>query len=230
MKHAVKTMLKRFLALPYYCWNKFVTKDFQKKQVSRWYIYNGENKLLTDHEISEKSVVVDIGGYTGVFSDAIVQKYNPYIYIFEPIKEYANLLEKKYNDNNKVTVLKSGVWTKTMKKDIQKSGESSSLYIRGNQQDSKVEEIELMDISEILTKYGLSNIDLCSMNIEGAEYELLEAIIDRSIIDRIGTLQIQFHQNVLDHVSRREKIINSILATHKTQYSYPYVWECFKKY
>ena len=224
-------MLKRLLALPYYCWSKFVINDLQKAQVSLWYMHDGKQKLLTKHNLGEKSVVVDVGGYTGVFSDSIVQRYNPYIYIFEPIKEYADLLEKKYSSNQKITVVKSGVWVKTMKKTIQKSGESSSFCAQGDRLDSRVvvEEISLTDISEILAKYGLSNIDLCSINIEGAEYELMEAIIDRGIINRIGTLQIQFHQNISGHTQRRKKIIKNILATHSTRYSYPYVWECFSK-
>jgi len=232
MKFALKSRFSQLIfASYYYLWNRFITKDIRKTLLGLWYFTNGNQKLLIDiHQLNSNSVVFDIGGYFGVFSDQIIAKYNPTIYIFEPISEYAKVLMSKYFDNNKVKVIEKGVWTETTTKDIQITGESSSLDVFDNRKTGvKLEQIKLMSISEILTKYSINRIDLCSMNIEGSEYDLLDYMLERGLFKNINTLQVQFHQNVKDFEIRRAEILTGLSKIYETVYSYPYVWECFRK-
>jgi len=225
----LKIYLKALLAIPFYFWNLIVIGNTHKTQIAKWYFYQGEQKHLINHNLNSNSIVFDVGGYLGIFSDAIIQKYDPNIYIFEPIKEYVEILESKYKNNTKVHIINKGLSSKASEVDIHKTGETSSLYLEPENKlkDLSSEKIELIDISEVFQNLNISSIDLCSINIEGAEYDLLDAIISRDLIQKIKVIQIQFHQNIPEYKKRRKNVIKKLLVTHNVSYSFPYVWECF---
>lgn len=222
--------IKTFLALPYYIWCRISMRGEHKTQVAKWYLLGGDNKYLVNHKLCLTSTVIDVGGYLGVFSDKVTSRYNPYVYIFEPLPEYARILKTKYKENMKVTVIPKALGVKTESTFIYKSGETSSLIANKTERlEGSKEKIEILDITEALKDYGIEKIDLLSMNIEGAEYDLLEAMLERDIVSKISILQIQFHTNVPDFELRRKNIIKNVLLTHKIRYTFPYVWECFYK-
>ena len=68
-----------------------------------------------------------------------------------------------------------------------------------------------------------------SINIEGGEYTLLEQIINSGLINQINNLQIQFHDFFPDSQNKRKEIINKLFRTHETIFSFPFVWEGFRK-
>lgn len=225
--------IKRLLAFLYYLYFKYIYKDIYKSTIGRWFWKNGNDKYLTKaNSLDEGSVVFDVGGYVGVFSDSIIKAYNPYIYIFEPIKEYFDILNTKYSKNPKVTILNVGLSDRNEKSEIIVSGESSSLMNINNTKeikDTSTNRITLIKISEAMNKYKIDTIDLLSINIEGSEYKLLEAILKEKIINKINLLQVQFHNNVVGHEAKRNVIIEKIQQTHKIVFSFPYVWERFEK-
>ena len=64
------------------------------------------------------------------------------------------------------------------------------------------------------------------INIEGAEYKLLDRIIDTGLINNINHLQIQFHKKDIENPEyKREKAISKLSETHNNIWSYYYVWE-----
>jgi len=73
-------------------------------------------------------------------------------------------------------------------------------------------------------------IDLMSINIEGAEYDVLNALIDSKLIQQVKNLQVQFH--FFDdqfYVNKRDEVLKKILMTHKVKLSFPFVWEGFER-
>jgi hypothetical protein len=63
------------------------------------------------------------------------------------------------------------------------------------------------------------------MNIEGAEYEVLNSILQLNLQSQINTFLIQFHKNVPDFEIKREKIRNALQRSHDQVFCYDYVWE-----
>lgn len=188
---------------------------------SKW-IVDDKEILLTNYPFEEKSIVVDVGGYTGSFSDKIIRLYNPRLIILEPVKKYFNILKKKYSNNKNVILHNYGLSNKNSIQTIYISADGTSLIKKSG----KTEEIKLVDAASFLKKY--KHVDLLSINIEGAEYDVLERIIETGIIRKIKYLQIQFHSFVPNAESRRKIIIKNILKTHQIRFSYPFVWESFK--
>lgn len=189
---------------------------------SKWVSDSGDEKLYTKYPLTTKSLVLDIGGYTGRFSDQIILRYNPHIVIYEPVRSFYQALKNKYYTNNLVRVVNVGLSNKKSSEKIRVSGDGTSIY----RNDGKMETIRLVDAAVELNKYKI--IDLISINIEGGEYDVIERLIKIGVIKKINFLQVQFHSFVPNSINRRKDLLKTILKTHDVYYSYPFVWESFK--
>jgi len=63
------------------------------------------------------------------------------------------------------------------------------------------------------------------MNIEGSEYKVLKDMIETGAIQRIKTLQVQFHRMTFLYPIKKYLIIKKLRNTHKLNWNYKYVWE-----
>jgi len=190
---------------------------------SKWVIDNGDETLLTEYPLNSKSTVIDVGGYKGSFSDKIISRYNPNIFILEPVNKYFRLLKNKYKDNKKVKIYNFGLSDKAGYRNIYLSDDGTSLINKSNVS----EKVRLTDCLAFLKKF--KSVDLISINIEGEEYKNLNRLIEGGLIKRIKFLQIQFHDFVPAAKAKRSRIIKKILISHTVRYSYPFVWESFEK-
>ncbi|MEM7512644.1 MAG: FkbM family methyltransferase, partial [Bacteroidota bacterium] len=99
----------------------------------------------------------------------------------------------------------------------------------GRWQDEKVEEVRLIAFPEAINELGSNHIDLIKINIEGGEFELLEAIIDAGWVDKIDNIQVQFHDFVPNARERMMEIQKKLSFTHELTYQYDFVWENWKR-
>ena len=65
---------------------------------------SGVQHFRLNHELNSDSIVFEVGGFTGDFSSRIIERFDCYVYIFEPIMEYYEHLKLKYNLNTKIKV------------------------------------------------------------------------------------------------------------------------------
>lgn len=194
----------------------------QKYYIGKWFSEDGDNKHLTNYPLTTKNAVVDVGGYLGVFSDRIINKYNPNVFIYEPVKSFYKILKNKYLGNKNVYVFNYGLSNTNSTKKIYLLADGSSLVKKGERSVN----IKLVDVKNIFI--SLKKVDLMSINIEGAEYDVLERLINTGLIKKVKFLQVQFHSFIPEAVTRRQKIIREILKTHKKRFAYPFVWESFE--
>lgn len=192
---------------------------------NRWFKDNGDSTLRVDYQLSENSVVFDVGGYMGKWSLKIVDRYNPYIYIFEPVPEFYSIIVEKFRDNPKVSVYNSGLSNIGMIVKMSVSKDGSSIHREG---DNKID-IDLKDIFSFLNKEGINKIDLIKINIEGGEYPLLKRMIETNIIEKCNDIQVQFHNFYPNAIALRNEIRDSLQKTHFLTYDYPFVWENWRK-
>lgn len=81
---------------------------------------------------------------------------------------------------------------------------------------------------DFLTQESIFEIALMKINIEGAEYDLLDRLIKSGNLHKFKYLQIQFHDFAPDALSRPAKIVSQILESHECTASFPMVWEFFR--
>ncbi len=206
------------------------SKEFLKriKRERPWYKSNGNETFLLDYELDENSVVFDVGGYTGDFAAQIYCRSGANVHIFEPIDQYIDRLKKRFHKNTKIYIHHYALGDISSTSEIFISEGGSSLF-SNNLQTSEKQSIKMLSFHDALLNLNIDHIDLVSMNIEGAEYKLLEHIINTNIINKIRYLQIQFHE--LDETSKDKRVnLRSLLSsTHREKYCFPFVWEGWER-
>lgn len=218
-------LIRRFLAMPYYVFF-FIVNNSRKKIIAKWFFLDGDNAFLLNHKLNKDSIVFEVGGYKGIFSKNIVNMYSCSLYVFEPIEEFANMIESQFSKDDKVKVFKYGLGAENKSEKISMLDDSSSVYLKTGAEKT----IMIKDIHDFFKENpSISEIDLMQINIEGGEYPLLKRMIELNYINKVKTLQIQFHDFVDDSSSMRDSIINSLLKTHERTFSFPFLWEGFTK-
>ena len=198
-----------------------------EQQIQQWISSNGDNTHSINYDLNENSTIMDLGGYTGVWIEKMIKKYNPTVYAVEPVTSFFKIMENKFNDNNKVNLVNLGVSNENKKSLIYLSGDASSSQGTGD-----ADEVELVTMDNLLDTCKLNKIDLLQINIEGEEYPLLEHMLETGTINRFKNIQIQFHHLGFDFdpVSRRKKIQNGLIKNGFTQkYNFEFVWESWQK-
>ena len=196
------------------------------REVVRWFRDNGDNTHNVNYDLNEDSIIMDLGGYTGVWIQQMVDKYNPNVYVIEPLPEFYNKLEERFKDNSKVTLKNVGVGTENGDGVIYINGDGSS----SNNIGGEAVTIQLETMETLLNEWGLESVDLLQVNIEGDEYPLLEQIIENGVINKFKNIQIQFHLGVENEVVRRDQINKGLINNgFKNKFNYPFVWEGWTK-
>ena len=197
----------------------------QRERVLPWFAVKGDETLRLDYDLNEKSVVFDVGGYKGEFAGDIFCKYNATIYVFEPIQSFFQIIKNKFVNNQKVKIFNFGLAGKDEAMQISMSDNSSSVFLKT--EDS--ETIQLKSIVNFIQQNNIQSVDLIKLNIEGGEYELLEALIENNLIGIFKNIQVQFHDFLLDDGKERmHKIQENLSKTHQITYQYEFVWENWK--
>jgi hypothetical protein len=74
--------------------SKYLHIHYFQRRAIPWYEIYGDYTLRLDYDLDENSIVFDMGGYVGEWSEKIFAKYDSHIFIFEPVKEYAEGIKK----------------------------------------------------------------------------------------------------------------------------------------
>ena len=151
--------------------------------------------------------------------------YQCQIHVFEPVAEFASWIEKRFSRNHKIIIHRFGLADRTKRVSIGLRGDSSSIYVKDNHS----EEIQLVGASDHFQNKNFLRVDLMKINIEGAEFDLFDHLIESGLATRINNIQVQFH-NFVDDADKRMAIIQlQLKATHFIIYSYPYIWENWER-
>lgn len=87
-----------------------------------WERDKGDEIKIIDYPLDSTSQVIEAGGFTGVWSKKIIDKFNPNLIIVEPIPQFVNELKRNFGNNPKVNI--EGVTISTSNKTI-------NLYVKG---------------------------------------------------------------------------------------------------
>lgn len=196
------------------------------KDVGKWFADGGDAKFRYDYPLGPLSIVVDLGGYHGEFADKLYKKFGCEVHVFEPIKEFYLLCGKTNKQNPGVKVYPYGISGYTEGAvEISLEADGSSIF-KAEQAKNKTE-IYIKPVSQLFdeNRLALPHIHLLKLNVEGAEYEIIEALLKEGWITKVTNLQVQFHTFVADAEARRDAIHKQLAETHELKWNYPFVWE-----
>jgi FkbM family methyltransferase len=195
-------------------------------EITKWFRDNGDYTHNITYNLTENSVIMDLGGYTGVWAQQMIEKYNPNVYILEPVTNFYEGMVTRFSNNDKVRLMNVGIGVEDKDGVIFMSGDGTS----SNLTDGESINVRFNKIDTVLEKWGLSEVDLIQINIEGDEYPFLEHMLETGSINKFKNLQIQFHLGIENDIERRNKIRDGLIANgFNNNFDYPFVWESWGK-
>ena len=188
-----------------------------------WERDRGDEIKIIDYPLDSTSQVIELGGFTGVWSKKIIDKFNPNLIIVEPIPQFVNELKHNFGNNPKVNIEKVAIST---------SNKTIKLYVKGcatsetNVVSKKVVSVKSYDINYFISKYNLSKIDLIQVNIECEEYPLIMNWIETGFLKNVKYLQVQFHTFCENYEENYKQIFEGLKKNgFEINYKYDFVWE-----
>jgi len=195
-------------------------------EIKKWFADKGDYTHNITYDLNENSVVMDLGGFNGLWAKQIIDKYNSNIYIIEPVYKFYSGMVDKFKNNKKVHLLNVAVGTKD---------EDGFIFLNGDSTSSNIEvgksiDIKYKKMATLLSDFNISHVDLIQINIEGDEYLLLEDMLNSGLINNFKNIQVQFHNGIDNDIQRRDKIRDGFINNGFIEkFNYPFVWESWHK-
>lgn len=194
--------------------------------VTKYYADGGNERFLWNAALTQSSIVVEVGGFYGDWSAKMHELYQPRLFVLEPVARFRAAIEARFAGVESVTVLDYGLG-EPGEHLIKIDDDATSLFLPGDGLDSEI--IRIKRFADLVQETGLERIDLMQINIEGAEFALMEEILDHPLLTHIARIQVQYHANVPDAPRRRDAIRARLAATHIQTFNFPWVWECWER-
>ncbi|MBW7835265.1 MAG: FkbM family methyltransferase [Sphingomonadales bacterium] len=198
---------------------------FSKKAVRLWgarkigLIYEKPNFLYIPR-LTPDSVVIDAGcSYEADFSRMMIERYGVKAYAIDPTMKHRHALEKfeKENSNHFIFLpfaisAEDGVLTFHESR----TNESGSLMNdHKNVRDDEIisYEVRAMTLNSLLKHIGVANVDILKLDVEGAEYRLLDRV-DRADLTPFKQIFIEFHHHAVPRYSEADtkRIVDRICS------------------
>lgn len=206
-----------------YFYRLYIKRDPFLWAAKKWFADRGDQALRLGYDLKKSSIVFDVGGYLGDYAEAIHQKFGCHVYLFEPVPHFYEECVKRFRGNPSIVCLNYGLSSKSGWFEMNLNDNESSF--KKTEAGGVTQQAEVRSITEVVAELGIEKIDLIKINIEGGEFDLLPAIVDSGLIQRVRYIQIQFHNFVEGAVEKRSHIRESLGKTHHEMWNYVFVWE-----
>ena len=157
-------------------------------------------------ELDQNSLVIDCGANVGAIVKPLL-KYRPTIFCFDPNPiAFKQLSENIGSSSNLHLINKAvGVESKTARLYKHKEAEQNELLLsvsssllanKPNVDNNNYFEVEVVNFIDFL-KSLKQNVQILKVDIEGAEVELVNAILDNGLQKKINYIFIETHENTI---------------------------------
>lgn len=192
--------------------------------VGDFYRAGGRDLIFDFPGLSPEKAVIDAGGYHGAWAEQMLVTYGCPCHIYEPMVEYSDALAKKFERNRLVEVVVSGLAGESGKARLSMQANASSMF-SGNA-DNYIE-IKLTGIAEAIDRAG-GSVGCLKMNIEGAEFDVLDGMAREKLAKQVDYILVQFHEKVPDYPERYAKSRDYLKSYYSPVWEYGRVWQLWK--
>lgn len=197
---------------------------YRRSSRQAWASIGADPMHLYRADLDASSVVVDVGAYTGEVAADIRDLYGCRVCAFEPAPQFYDQLARRFEDDPQVSTFPYGVGAADATLPLALAGQGSTVH-GAPDEGAETVDVQIRDVDAALTDLGVDRIDFLKMNIEGAEYDVLERLFETGWNERIRYLLIQFHEWYPRADRRRWTSRRRLRATHDQVWSYPWVYE-----
>jgi len=197
----------------------------QELAMCAWEATRGNKTLRVEYPLDSRSVVFDVGGFEGQWASDIFARYLCRVHVFEPMEEAARAIARRFAGNPHVTLHPVALGARAGMAQLTLDGDGSSLHLPGEKRIT----VQVVTPEQVFAEQKIDEVALMKLNIEGAEYDLLDHVIASGLVARIRYIQIQFHATIPDAERRMREIQSGLARTHRATFQYPFVWESWER-
>jgi len=201
-----------------------VTGNSNARSLLMWKLRQSE-KLLYEHTLKPRSLVYDVGGYLGSWTSEMLLKYPCEYHVFEPHPQAFSKLMERFAGCPEVHLHQFALGGTNGSVLLSSAAEASSIV--SNRGVDSVE-VKLVDVRQHLLDERRS-VALMKLNIEGAEFEFLEALLSSDARDLAGDFLVQFHAGSPKVEKRYRGIAQKLGETHRCVWRYAFLWELWRR-
>jgi len=187
--------------------------------------------ILLDGSIEPHDVILDVGAYNGEWAAQMRSRHDAFVHVFEPNPQLFDVLGRAFAGDPKVVLHPFGLAARNSTARLKIAGMGSSVY-SGSPADwtaTDSADIELRDVKEVFDELGLRDVAMLKINIEGGEYDLLNRLIACGFHTKCNCIRVQFHEWYEGARRLRKRIVAELARTHDPEWSYPFVWESWRR-
>jgi FkbM family methyltransferase len=167
-----------------------------------------------DYDLRIGDTVIDLGAYQGEWAEKMYEKFGCKMIVVEPT-DYIRGFQHG-------TIINKAAGTHAGKLSFGGRAYYTSVMEPGDH------EYECIDINPIIG--AAAPVALLKVNIEGAEYDVLNHIIGAGLHKQIKNIQVQFHEIAgLPYEIWYEEIAKKLSKTHSLTWRYKYCWENWQR-
>ncbi|WGH79735.1 FkbM family methyltransferase [Jannaschia ovalis] len=212
----MRRAFKRWIARTFNTWRAPAARALQD-----WSRDGGEALRMRFPGLGPADTVLDFGGFEGAWAARLHDAHGCRVHVFEPHPAFIERLRHRFAGNAAVMVHPFAVGRADGVLPLSDDGDASSA-LSGKGAAVKG---EIRAAARVFADLPEDRFAVAKINIEGGEYDLLPALIEAGILDRIDRLQVQFHLYTRADLDRRARLVAAIERTHASDWSYPFVWE-----
>ena len=198
---------------------EFISRD-DLSPIARFRLDGWNEVLFSGLNLLPQDTVCVFGAYLGDSVHEYRDRFDAKVIGLEPIAIFCQSLRSRFSADPKVKILEVGASDRSESIQINLSNDSTSLYKGGG----VMERIRCVDVIELFESFETPP-HLLEINIEGAEFRVLNRLLDSKYGNSVNTLLIQFHDFVEGAELMRAEIRKRLSEEYVEVFSYPYVWE-----
>lgn len=171
-------------------------------------------------------IAIDCGANIGEITEKMAA-HGATVYAFEPNPCAYAILEKRFAQHRNVTCIRKGVWDKNGKMKLYLHQEytkdpvfysinSSIFSTKYNVNPNHFEEIDIIDLTEFIVQIN-RKIKLIKIDIEGAEYDLLEKMINMKLHLQIEQIVVETHADRMPELQIKDQQLRKCLIENKIE-------------
>ena len=192
--------------------------SFFGKNLKRYIDAGGDNRFRFHQNCKRTGIIIDVGAFEGEFTKFHMETAEQII-CFETHSDAVAKLNETFGVEKKVVVCPFGISRKDTRGYSVGSGPGAKLVF------DDAADIIIRNVRDVFKELGVVKIDLIKINIEGGEFELIEALHEFGMLDKIEEIHVQTHDFADEFLDKTLHMHRLLSEKFELIASYPLVWD-----